>query len=257
MAADRKSTPWILFRSVLIVSFFTLNTIVMLVPILTLGIIRMQNTQYRFGRLWAKICVMIAGVKVEFENLDKLYRDGPVIIFSNHQSNFDVLALASSLDLQLRFMAKASLFRIPFFGWAMSGGGHIAVDRDNRRKAQKSLFLAADRIRAGTSVFVFPEGTRGHLDGTMLPFKKGGFILARKAGVVIQPISIWGSNDVFPPDPRFKFPRLFPGTVRGIVHDPIFPAEYKDLSVDELSQRVFAAIDRPLERLRQFSEVLD
>ncbi len=237
--------------------FFVLITAAFLVPMLLLGLMRFQNMVHVLGRAWARIMVFIAGARVEFENLDLLYRDGPVIIFCNHQSNFDVLALVSQIDLQIRFMAKASLFRIPFFGWAMSGGGHIAVERENRKKAQASLFKAADRIRAGTSVFVFPEGTRGHLDGTMLPFKKGGFLLAKKAGVVLQPITIWGSNRILPPDPRYKFPRIFPGTVRGVIHDPLFPADYEDLGPEEIAERMFSVINRPLDRLRKTAEVMD
>jgi 1-acyl-sn-glycerol-3-phosphate acyltransferase len=255
--AAQESTPWVFFRSIILNILFGITTAVFLVPILTMGLLRRQHALHWFGRLWTKACVFITGSKVEFENLDKLYRDGPVIILCNHQSNFDVLALASAIDLQLRFMAKASLFRIPFFGWALSGGGHIPVERDDRRKAQASLFAAAERIKNGTSVFVFPEGTRGNPDGTMLPFKKGGFVLAKKAGVVLQPVTIWGSHRILPADERYKMPRIFPGTVRGIVHDPIHPEEYKKLSLDALSEKIYAIVERPLERMSQVGAVLD
>ena len=108
---------------------------------------------------------------------------------ANHQSNFDIPVLLAHLPLQFRWLAKAELFKIPVFGRAMRGCGYISIDRSDRESAFQSLAKAAATIKDGTSVLVFPEGTRS-LDGMIKPFKKGSFVLAVDAGVPIVPIVI-------------------------------------------------------------------
>ena len=97
----------------------------------------------------------------------------------------------------LRWLAKAELFKIPIFGASMKGAGYISIDRSDRKSAFESLDRAANLIRNGTSVLIFPEGTRSW-DGQLLPFKKGGFVLAADAGVPIIPIIITGTHHIMP-----------------------------------------------------------
>jgi 1-acyl-sn-glycerol-3-phosphate acyltransferase len=115
----------------------------------------------------------------------------------NHQSNFDIPVLLGRIPIQFRWLAKAELFKIPIFGRGMRGCGYISIDRSNRKSAFHSLKEAARKIRDGVSVLVFPEGTRS-TDGKIIPFKKGGFVLAVDAGVPIVPIVISGTHTVMP-----------------------------------------------------------
>jgi 1-acyl-sn-glycerol-3-phosphate acyltransferase len=131
-------------------------------------------------------------VRLRVEGVEHLPPPGPVVYMSNHQGNFDIPALFAALPVQFRWLAKAELFRIPLFGLTMRVAGYIPIERQDRRLAVQSMNLAAERVAAGTSLMIFPEGTRSP-DGALLPFKKGGFILALKAQVPIVPIAIDGS----------------------------------------------------------------
>jgi len=222
-------------------------------PLNLLGLFGAQNLIHRIGWSWGKVLARVAGIKIHVRDKDKLYRDGPMIIISNHQSMFDIIVFFSVLDLQFRWMAKASLFKIPIFGWAMRGAGYIPVERGDKKKSLQSLFHAAGQIQNGKSVVVFPEGTRGHADGTMLPFKKGGFILAKKASVVIQPITIWGANKIIPKQSQYRMQRVYPGRVHMHIHTPIQPEEFAEITPDELSHRLRTIIAEPFENLRKES----
>jgi 1-acyl-sn-glycerol-3-phosphate acyltransferase len=157
--------------------------------------------------------------------------------FSNHQSAYDILALLGKLKYQFRWLAKDSLFKVPLFGYAMARVGYIPINRGNPKSAYKSLLLAAEKIKGGTSVLIFPEGTRqapNHLG----EFKKGGFILAAKAGRPLVPISISGSGQVMPQ----KSYRLHPGTIDLVVGKPIPTAGVSPKAVEPLMEAVREAI---------------
>lgn len=149
-----------------------------------------------FARGWGRLGLAMAGIKVTVTGAGHL-PPGPVIVMSNHQSNFDILALLGHFPRHLSWVAKQELFRIPVFGYSMRRGGYIPLDRSDGRKALKSIEAAAARIRGGSSVIIFPEGTRTR-DGNLLPFKRGGFLLASRAGVPVVPVAIIGSFEINP-----------------------------------------------------------
>lgn len=217
---------------------------------------RKPDLVHRVAASWGRILRHIARVELEIEGLDRLRKDIPVIILSNHQSLFDIVMLYSFLDIQFRWMAKSSLFKLPIIGRSMKKAGYIPVERENRKKALKSLYDAADKIRNGTSVIVFPEGTRGHPDGSLREFKKGAFLLAKKANVTLQPITIWGAANIVRKQKGKLFQRIYPGTVKAIIHDPVTPEEYSSLSTDELSDKIREIIERPIARFKAESAEL-
>lgn len=158
---------------------------------------RTGNLPHLIARFWGKSILSVSGVKVTVDGLSNLEPDRSAIYMANHQSNFDIPVLLSCLPVQFRWLAKAELFRIPIFGRGMRGCGYISIDRSNRRSAIESLNRAAETIKNGTSVLIFPEGTRS-LDGRIKPFKKGGFVLTVDAGVPITPIVIKGTWSIMP-----------------------------------------------------------
>lgn len=210
---------------------------------------------HNVSRGWARTLHRLSMTRVIVEGGEKIYKDGPVIIMSNHQSLFDIIIFYDFLHIQFRWMAKASLFKVPCLGRGLAAAGNIPVEREDKQKARSSLFFAAERIRNGTSVVIFPEGTRGHKDGTMLPFKKGGFVLAKKARVAIQPVTLWGANKIVPLDRKKILQHVHPGTVRVIIHDPIFPDEIKKMKSEELSNKIRAIIESPMDRLREIHKL--
>lgn len=149
------------------------------------------------ARAWGRSILRVSGIRVNINGFDREWVKRPNIYMSNHQSNFDIPVLLSALPAQFRWLAKAELFKIPIFGSSMRGAGAISIDRSNRKSAFASLNLAAKMIRNGTSVMIFPEGTRSD-DGQLLPFKKGGFVLAVDAAVPIVPIVITGTHEIMP-----------------------------------------------------------
>lgn len=178
-------------------SFIVPSTI--LLSLLALGISLFDskgNFVHRVARFWARLSLVASGVRVAVEGVSNIPQ-GPAVFMSNHQSAFDIFIILAYLPVQFRWLAKASLFKIPFLGWAMARARYIAVERENPREATKGFLEAIKRVREGTSVVIFPEGTRSR-DGSLLPFRKGGFTLALKAQVPIVPMAIGGTDRVMP-----------------------------------------------------------
>lgn len=185
---------------------------------------------------WSPSCLWLAGTRVEVTRAG-LLPDGPLIFACNHESALDILALLANLPRIVRFIAKIELFRIPIFGQYMRLGGHVAVDRSNRTTAVASLRTAGQTVRAGTSLIVFPEGTRSK-DGRIHPFKKGPFVVAYEAGVPVVPVAISGAGRVTPKNQI----AVEPGTIRIAIGDPVSPAAFpsKTELLVEVRRRVIA-----------------
>lgn len=149
------------------------------------------------ARRWGRGLLFCSGVRVEAHYEAAIPPRGSYVFLANHQSYFDIPALLPVVPAEVRFAAKRSLFRIPVFGWALAVGGFIPIDRDDRSRARQAFAEAASRLRAGTSVLFFPEGTRS-LDGRLGPFERGGFLLALKSGLPIVPVGIAGSYRALP-----------------------------------------------------------
>ncbi len=171
---------------------------VVIVGATRLGLRNAARICYTAPRNWCVSLLWGGGVQVEFEGLENLEPRRPAVMVSNHESWYDVFALAGLLPVDYRFVGKKELERVPFFGPAWIACGHIPIDRSNRKAAIESLRLAGETIRREQAIVVmFPEGTRSS-DGRLLPFKKGAFMLALDLGVPIIPVGISGSRRLMP-----------------------------------------------------------
>jgi len=160
------------------------------------------------SRWWARSILHAAGIDLHTEGMEKIDPQKRYVLVSNHYSYFDIPCILVAVPQPIRFMAKASLFKIPIFGWALGRAGFIPVDRKNRRNAVKSFDLAAERIRKGNTIVIFPEeGRTRHRE--MRPFQRGAFLLAIKAQMPIMPIAVDGTFDVY----RVGAKRITPGKV--------------------------------------------
>jgi len=176
-----------------------------------------------FGRkVWGPLGLFLSGAKLDVQRMPTL-PPGPVVIVSNHESVLDIWVLFCVVERSFRFIAKQELFELPIFGRYMRLGGHIPVDRGNHQRAVASLAKAGDTVRAGTSIVVFPEGTRSRT-GRIQAFKKGPFVVAKQAGVPVIPIAISGSGAVTPS----HHIAVFPGPIRVVAGDPVDPAQFPD-----------------------------
>jgi 1-acyl-sn-glycerol-3-phosphate acyltransferase len=172
-------------------------------------------------KMWAAGVLATSGVRVVVRRPPEVDPGANYVFLANHQSLFDIPALLHGLPETFRMVAKESLFRIPIFGWAMTAAGFVSVDRADGASARQSLAVAEHQLRTGGSILVFPEGTRG-TGGSLLPFKRGGFLLALRTGLPIVPVGIRGTGAVQPPK-RFS---IQPGVVEIRFGQPIAAAAY-------------------------------
>jgi 1-acyl-sn-glycerol-3-phosphate acyltransferase len=189
-----------MIRTIFVWSCIVIATLVLgVLALITYPFDRKGKVGHYYARLWGKIALLANRVKVKMEGMEHLNGKGPYIFMSNHQGSYDIFALLGHLPYQFKWLAKKELFSIPFFGWAMAAVGYISIDRGGTRDTVEAMNEAAQKIREGMSVVIFPEGSRSP-DGSIQPFKKGGFTLAIKSKVPIVPIAISGSRDIMPKD---------------------------------------------------------
>ena len=192
---------------------------------------------FAISKVWARSIIFLSRVRVRVEGLENI-PEGPCIFMSNHQSYFDVICLIAYLPRPARFVAKRILKFIPIFGQLMWATGHIIIDRKNPKQAWAELDRAVEKIKKGTSVLIFPEGTRSP-DHRLGEFKKGGFVLAIKSGVPIVPISITGTQSMMPKG-KYSFKR--PELIEIKIREPIYVQGYSMERKEELIEKARTAI---------------
>lgn len=191
--------------TMLVLAVVTLAFATILVVAALIGVPNRPGSLYDvLPRAWARSVLWAAGVKVRIHGLEKLASDGTYIFICNHVSLFDILALVGWLPRN-NFVAKAELFKIPVFGPGMRVLGTVPMERENQKAAFGSYDVAAARIRDGSSVVVFPEGTRG-TEYPIRRFKKGPFVLAIKAAAPIVPVVVYGTLEILPKGKLFMHP---------------------------------------------------
>jgi len=191
--------------TMLVLAVVTLVFATILVVAALIGVPNRPGSLYDvLPRAWARAVLWAAGVKVRIHGLEKLASDGTYIFICNHVSLFDILALVGWLPRN-NFVAKAELFKIPVFGPGMRVLGTVPMERENQKAAFGSYDVAAARIRDGSSVVVFPEGTRG-TEYPIRRFKKGPFVLAIKAAAPIVPVVVYGTLEILPKGKLFMHP---------------------------------------------------
>ncbi|MFO7962692.1 MAG: lysophospholipid acyltransferase family protein [Desulfobacterales bacterium] len=204
------------------------------------------NIPHKVAILWAKSILFVSNVSVIVSGSENIVPGKPYIFMANHQSNFDILALFAGLPVQFRWLAKAELFKIPIFAQGMRGCGYISIDRSNRESAFRSIREASEKIRNGASVMIFPEGTRS-MDGNLLPFKKGGFVLAMGSGVPVIPMIITGSQNIMPK----KQLSIRSGCIALDILEPIETSSPEFKNKDELLQSVRRTMIEELAKKRE------
>lgn len=155
--------------------------------------LKWKGVLYKLGHGGVWLALGAAGIRYRVAGRAHIPPDRAVVFCANHQSNVDPPVLFRALHRQLHVLFKAELRQLPIFGRVMEAGGFVAVERGRRDEALASIEIAAESIRRGNSFLIFPEGTRSRSD-ELLPFKKGGFIMAIKAQAPILPVAIMGGR---------------------------------------------------------------
>ena len=229
----------------LIIAIFTLPATIFLssLTIITSLITKNSDLPYNITKTWAKFVLAVSRIKVTVQGSYNIRSDRSYIYMSNHQSNFDIPVALAYFPFKFRWVAKAELFKIPIFGYAMHRIGHINIDRSNRRAAFKSLKKAAKNIREGVSVLIYPEGTRSK-DGNIGPFKNGGFVLAVESGAPIVPVIIHGTWPIMSKDKIL----VKPGNVIIEIKEPIETKNYNRKTRNDLLKKVRNVICESFEK---------
>jgi 1-acyl-sn-glycerol-3-phosphate acyltransferase len=225
-------TAWVALNAIV-------ATVVLGLPVIGLALVRFRGRFYDVaGRTWSRWILGSAGARVRVDGAENARRDRPCVLVGNHQSWFDVLAVASSLPRPFHFVAKKELATVPLWGRAWKAAGHISIDRSDRDSAIESLDQAGRQMKEQhAAVVIFPEGTRSPT-GELQEFKKGAFMLALRAGVEMIPFGVGGSREVLP---KGRW-RVRPGTIIVRFGEPVQTAgmteEDRDRLMDEVRERV-------------------
>ena len=225
-----------MLRALLILAFWGAGA----VPVGLIGIVwtflsGKVDLLYRMGVSVAWAGVRLVGVKVEVVGSEKLDWRRTYIFMCNHVSNLDPPIVIPVMPRRTSVLVKKELFKVPILGWGMRLARLVPVDRQNRETAIASLRYAAEVLRSGLSMTIWPEGTRSP-DGRLQPFKKGPFHLAMDSGVPVVPITLVGTHGIWP---KGEF-AVRPGTATVIFHDPIDPKAYasQDELLDAVRERI-------------------
>ena len=219
-------------RATLLLGFW-FTSIALFAPIM-IGLCRLTGNEdfiYTPVRWFVRTGLRLVGVSVVVDGIDRLDKRQTYVFTPNHQSLIEVPLLLTFLGHNVAYLAKKELFTYPIFGYGLKVIGVVPVDRSNQAAALESARLATEKLRAGKSYVVYPEGTRSP-DGRLQKFKKGAFRMAVEAGVPIVPITISGSTAIMP---KGKL-KVTPATIRMTIHDPIQTSGKTPASVDELAE---------------------
>ncbi len=230
-------------RLIVVLMGATLATIVMLPLFFLVSIVTASPyPTYRLSRIWAWIVARCCGVTYSLHNREKALPGQSYIVCPNHQSHTDILALIQALPVRFRWVIKKEIVSIPGFGWGVVRTGAIVLDRSQKAEAFRKLKEGADKASGGWSILIYPEGTRSP-DGRLLPFKKGGFLMAVNTGVPILPVTVNGAHKILPK----KTLRLTPGHITVTLGDPIPTGNLTEKDIPELMARTQAAIEKYLD----------
>jgi 1-acyl-sn-glycerol-3-phosphate acyltransferase len=195
----------------------TLATLIVFFPVTIASMLsKTGNLAFTISKIWAHIMLKATCVHPVIRGREKIIKGRSYIIISNHQSEYDILAIVTTLGIQFRWIIKKELLKVPLFGYALYKSRNIFIDRGQGEAAMKSIREGMKRLPEGVSLMFFAEGTRSE-DGAIQPFKKGGFVMALEKGIPVLPVTVNGSRKVLPK----KSLVVHPGPIEVVISDPI------------------------------------
>ena len=230
-----------LYKWLVVVPFLAVTTTFFGTSATILAIVFGPKIGTVMGILWSRLNSYMAPMLVEVIGREKIDTTQSYVIVANHQSHYDIFVIYGWMPVDFRWVMKMELRKVPFLGYSCYKIGHVFIDRSHPDKAKASINAAKERIRGGTSIMFFPEGTRS-IDGNMHEFKKGAFKFALDMGLPVLPVTIAGSRNVLPA----KSMKLFAGRVKLVIHDPIDIGTYSEETMDELMDAARRRIEQGL-----------
>ncbi|MDO4461800.1 MAG: lysophospholipid acyltransferase family protein [Bacteroidia bacterium] len=226
-----------IYKYLFVVPVFAILTIVCTVLIVLLGLISPKLTRY-CGVIWAKVMQWLTPMPVEVVGKENIEEGQSYVVACNHQGAYDIFVVYGTLGacIDFRWILKQELRKVPVLGFACEKMGHIFIERTSRRAAYNSIQRAKKLLVGGTSVVIFPEGTRSG-KREMGVFKHGAFKMAMDLQLPILPVSIKDTYKVM----GKSLATLKPGRVTMTIHKPIDITEYEERR-DDLIEAVRSSI---------------
>ncbi len=181
---------------------------------------------------WGALVVRSYGIRADVRGREHVGK-GPYVIVGNHSSLLDIPTSAAFVPIPFHFVSRPFFFKVPFLGWGMRAAGHISIERGKAREAAQTLKNLEERLQAGSSIFLFPEGTRSP-DGTVQKYKRGPFMTAVLTGTPILPVSLGGIAARLP---KGKLAAT-PGPIRVTFGEPIPTEGLNQRDTKELARRI-------------------
>lgn len=213
---------WLVFVPLLVILTFLFSTL----TVISAALVNPHFASRVFGATWARVCGWITPMTVTVEGAEHARTDRSYIVASNHQSMYDIFVIYGWLRLDMKWVMKAELRKVPFMGVGCEKAGHIFIDRRNPKQASNAINKALARLGDGIGILFFPEGTRSP-DGNLLPFKKGAFHTAIDQQIPVLPVTVTGTKEILPN----KTLALFPGRAKMTIHPAI---ETTGLTLDDM-----------------------
>lgn len=224
--------------------FLFLNTLIFaILAVITSLIFGHRIGSYIGGVLWSRLNSLLVPMVVNVKGRENIKKKTSYIVLTNHQSAYDIFLIYGWIGIDIKWIMKKELKKVPGLGFGSKAVGHIFLDRSNSRSALESLNEARKRLVNGTSVVFFPEGTRSKT-GNPGVFKRGAFKLALDLGLPILPITLIDTRKILPAGSM----NILPGRVKMIIHEPIEISSYDEHSMQELIERTREIICNPLPR---------
>jgi 1-acyl-sn-glycerol-3-phosphate acyltransferase len=210
-----------IYKWVIFVPVFAVASIVFSVGAALFSVLVSPRAGSMSGVMWAKTVALFTLMRVKVNGKEKVDKQQSYVIVSNHQSAYDIFALYGFLGIDFRWVMKKELRKAFFIGWASDKVGHIFIDRSSPKAAFESIKEAKGKLVNGTSVVIFPEGTRSG-SNKLRRFKSGAFKLAEELGLPILPVTIKDTYKIYGGG-TFN---INPGKVQLYINDPIDPSKY-------------------------------
>lgn len=216
------------------IPFFFINTTIFgTIAVVVASLVNQRIGSYWGGVVWSRFNSALVPMFVKVKGKNNVQTGTSYIVLTNHQSVYDIFLVYGWLGIDLKWVMKKELRKVPGVGFGSKKVGHIFLDRSNKRAAVESMAIAKKKLVNGTSVVIFPEGTRSN-DGVLLPFKRGAFKLAIELGLPILPVSLINTRKIMPN----KTLDIFPGKVEMVIHSPISLTDYNENNMGDLIVKV-------------------
>lgn len=228
---------WLFFLPFALINTFFFGIMAVLVS----TFINQRIGSYFGGVIWSKLNGYLTPMLVKVTGKEHIQKGTSYVIVSNHQSIYDIFLIYGWLGIDIKWVMKKELAKVPGVGFGSKKVGHIFLDRSNSRVALETLNHAKQKLVNGTSVVIFPEGTRS-ITGQPGTFKKGAFRLALDLKLPILPLTLMGTNHIMPTGTL----DIKPGKATLVIHKPIEIQNYNDDNIRELMEKTHEIIAGPL-----------